>query len=105
VAALEAICIEQRHEEPEVFFFAVVRRGGHEQEVAAAFGKLPAELIALGVGDVLAGHAGRHSVSFVAYHEIPFFGLLQLLLQIGAAAQHIQARNEQRRCGKGVARK
>jgi hypothetical protein len=32
--ALEAVAVEQRHEELEVLFLAVVRRRRHQQEVA-----------------------------------------------------------------------
>ena len=33
-SAFEAVAIKKRHEELEVFFFAVMRRCGHQQEVA-----------------------------------------------------------------------
>ena len=65
-AALEAVAVEQRHEELEVLFLAVVRRGRHQQEVARERREELAEPVALGVLDLAAEEGGRHLVRLVA---------------------------------------
>ena len=68
--ALEAVSVEQREEELEVFLLAVVRRRRHEQEVAREAGDELAELIALGVFDFTIEERSGEFVCFVAHHEI-----------------------------------
>lgn len=46
---LEPITVEQRQEELEVFFLAIVGRGGHQQEVAREAREELTEPVALGV--------------------------------------------------------
>ena len=70
-AALEAVAVEQRHEELEVLLLAVVRRGGHQQEVAGEGREQLAQLVALGVLDLAAEEGGRQLVGLVADDQVP----------------------------------
>ena len=70
-AALEAVAIEQGHEELEVLFLAVVRRGGHQQEVAGERREQLAQPVALGVLDLAAEERGGHLVGLVARRRGP----------------------------------
>ena len=71
VLALEAVAVEQRQEELEVLLLAAVRRGRHQQEVAADLAELLAELEAFGLLELAAEVMGAHAVSLVDDHEIP----------------------------------
>ena len=57
--------------ELKVLFLAVVRRGGHQQEVARQRREQLAEPVALGVLDLAAEERGGQLVRFVADDEIP----------------------------------
>ena len=90
-AALEAIAVEQRHEELEVLFLAVVRRRRHQQEVPRQRREELAEPVALGVLDLAAEEGGRHLVRLVADDEIPAaVGRLQLLLHVLVARELVE---------------
>ena len=69
--AVEAIGVEQRQEELEILFLAVVRRRGHQQEVAGDAAEQFAELKALGLVDLVAEVVGRELVRFIDHHQIP----------------------------------
>jgi hypothetical protein len=69
--ALEAVAVQQRHEELEVLFLAVVRRRRHQQEVPLSAREQLPELVALGVLDLAAEERGRHLVRLVADDQIP----------------------------------
>ena len=71
-ATLEAIAVKERHEKLEVLFLAVVRRGGHQQEVTAGFTELLSHLVALRVFDVAAEVSRRHAVRLIADDQVPF---------------------------------
>ena len=89
--ALEAVAIEQRHEELEVLFLAVVRRGRHQQEVAGERREQLAEAVALGVLDLAAEERGRQLVRLVADDEVPAaVGRLQLLLHVLVARELVE---------------
>ena len=91
-AALEAVAVEQRHEELEVLLLAVVRRGRHQQEVAGERPEQLAELVALGVLDLAAEDRGRQLVRLVADDEVPAaVGRLQLGLHVLVARQLVEA--------------
>ena len=103
--ALEAVAVEQGHEELEVRLLAVVRRGGQEQEVPGQAGEKLAEAVALGVLDLVAEVGGAQLVGFVADDQVPV-GLLELGLDVFVAAQLVEAADGQRssrgtscRCG------
>ena len=82
-AALETIAIQKRHEELEVLLLPVVRRRGHQQEVARQRREKLPEPVALGVLHLAAEEGGGHLVGLVADDEIPAaVGRLQLLLHI-----------------------
>ena len=95
-AALEAVAVEQRHEELEVLLLAVVRRRGHQQEVAGQGREELAEPVALGVLDLAAEEGGRHLVGLVADHEVPAaIGRLELLLHVLVAGQLVEAGDDE----------
>src|SRR5206468_5892691 len=68
--ALELVAIEQRQEELEVLFLAVVRRGGQEQEVARETREKLAEPVTLRVLDLTAEEGGGELVRLVANDEV-----------------------------------
>ena len=80
---LEAVAIQQGHEELEILFLAVVRRGRHQQEMPRERGEQLAQPVALGVLDLAAEVGGRHLVGFVADDQVPpAVRRLELLLHI-----------------------
>ena len=70
-SALEAVAVNERHEELEVRFFAVVRGRRHQQKVARQARQQLPEPVALGVFDLAAKERGRHLVGFVAHDQVP----------------------------------
>ena len=101
--ALEAVRVEQGHEELEVFLLAVVRGRGHEQEVAAAGAEKPAQPIAFRVPDLRAEEALRHAVRLVAYHQIPFLRRFEAAPEVFASAQHVEPGDQVAGFGEGIA--
>jgi hypothetical protein len=94
--ALEAVAVEQRHEELEVFLLAVVGRGRHQQEVTCQGREQLAEAVALGVFDLVAEEGGRHLVGLVADHQVPAaVGGLELLLHLLVARELVEAGDDQ----------
>ena len=77
--AVEAVTVEQRHEELEVFFLAVVGRGRHQQVMACETAQELAQLKARGFINLVAKVVGRHLVGLVHHNQIPL-GLGQQLL-------------------------
>ncbi len=102
-AALEAVAVEQRHEQLEVGLLAAVRSRGHQEEMPGAAGEPLPELVALGVLDLAAEVAGRHAVRLVADHEVPFARGQELRLEVLVAAQHVEARDPEARLVERVA--
>ena len=95
-AALEAVAVEQRHEELEVLFLAVVRRRRHQQEVPRERREELAEFVALGVLDLAAKDRGRHLVRLIADDEIPTaVRRLELLLHVLVARQLVEPGDDQ----------
>ena len=94
--ALETVAVEQRHEELEVFLFAVVGGGGHEEELAGQVGEELAEAVALGIARFAAEVAGRHLVGFVAYDEVPVaVAGLEFLLHFFVAGELVEAGDDE----------
>ena len=92
--ALEAVAVEQRQEELEVLFLAVVRRGGHQQEVAREAREELAEPVALGVLDLAAEEGGGELVRLVADDEVvAAVRGAELLLHVLVARQLVEARD------------
>ena len=90
--AFEAVAVEQRQEELEVLFLAVVRRGGHQQEMAREPGEELAEPVALRVLDLAAEKRGRELVRLVADDEIvAAVRGAELLLHVFVARQLVEA--------------
>ena len=87
--ALEAVAVEQGHEELEVRLLAVVRRGGQQQEVPGQRREQLAEPVALGVLDLVAEIGRAQLVGFVADDQVPV-GLLELGLGIFVPAQLVE---------------
>ncbi len=94
--ALEAVAVEQRHEELKVFLFAVVGGGRHEEELAREVGEELAEAVALGVARFAAEVAGRHLVGFVADDEVPVaVAGLEFLLHFLVAGEFVEAGDDE----------
>ena len=94
--ALEAVAVEQGHEELEVFLFAVVGGGSHEEEVTGQVGEQLAEAVALGVAQLVAEVAGRHFVGFVADDQVPVaVAGLQFLLHFLVAREFVEAGDDE----------
>ena len=94
--ALEAVAVEQGHEELEVFLFAVVGGGSHEEEVTGQVGEQLAEAVALGVAQLVAEVAGRHFVGFVADDQVPVaVAGLQFLLHFFVAREFVEAGDDE----------
>ena len=93
---LETVAVEQRHEELEVLFLAVVRRRRHQQEVPRERREQLAEPVALGVLDLAAEERGRHLVRLVADDEIPAaVRRLELLLHVLVARELVETGDDQ----------
>ena len=93
-AALEAVAVEQREEEMEVFLLAVVRGRGHQQEVAREAGEKLPEAVALRVPDLAAEERRRHLVRLVADHEVvTALRRSELRLQVFVAGELVEARD------------
>ena len=100
--AIEAVTVQQRHKELEVFFFAVVGRGRHQQVVARETTQELAQLKAPGFIDLVAEVVGRHFVGLVHHNQIPL-SLGQQLLVFLVARELVQAGNQAVLFGKVVA--
>ncbi len=95
-AALEAVAIQQRHEELEVLLLAVVRRGRHQEEVPGQGREQLAQPVALGVLDLAAEDGGGHLVGLVADHQVPAAVRgLELLLYVLVARELVEAGDDQ----------
>ena len=94
--ALEAVAVEERHEQLEVLFLAVVRRRRHQQEVARELREQLRQPVALGVFDLAAEERRRELVRFVADDEVPSaIGRLQLLLHVLVAGELVEPRDDE----------
>ena len=102
-ASLEAVGIEEPHEELEVLLLAVVRRRRHQQEVPREAPGQRAQLEPLGVLDLLTEEARRHAVGFVADNKVPLGRRFQFRLQLVVAGQHVEPGDQPRALGEGVA--
>ena len=78
--AVEAVGIEQRQEELEVLFLAVVRRRRHQQQVAGVRAELLGEVEAPGLFELRAEEVGGELVGLVEDDQVPSGGA-ELLLQ------------------------
>ena len=95
-APFEAIAVEKRHEELEIFLLAIVGSGGHQKEVAGQRRQELAELVALGVLDLTAEERGGELVGFVAHDEVPSaIGRLELGLHVLVARQLVEPRDDE----------
>ena len=95
-AALEAIRVQQPHEQLEVLLLAVMGRRGHEDEMAREPTGQGAELETLGVFDLLPEEARRHAVRLVTDDQIPRRRGFEPGLEVVVARQHVEARDEAR---------
>ena len=93
--ALEAVAVEQGHEELEVGLLAVVRRRGQQQEVPGQRREELPEPVALRVLDLAAEVGGAELVGLVADDQVPV-GLLELGLDVLVAAELVEAADGQR---------
>ena len=94
--SFEAVAVQQRHEELEVFLFAVVGGGSHEEELARQVGEELAEAVALGIARFAAEVAGRHLVSLIANDEVPVaVAGLEFLLHFFVAGEFVEAGDDE----------
>ena len=95
-AALETVAIEQRHEELEILFLAVMRSCGHQEEVPRQTREELPEVIALGVFDFAAEEGGRELVRLVADDQVPTaIRDLQLLLHVFVAREFVETGDDE----------
>ena len=95
-APLEAVAVEQREEELEIFLLPVVWRGGHEQQVAGERAEQPCELVAFRILDLTTEEGCRELVGLIADDEIPTaINSLELLLYRLIAGQFVEPRDHQ----------
>ncbi|MBM4343561.1 MAG: hypothetical protein FJ100_09305 [Deltaproteobacteria bacterium] len=80
--AFEAVAVEQRQEQVEIGFVAIVGRGRHQQEVGAVARQQLTKVVAVRVLGLPAIEVRRHLVRFVANNQVPGRRSLQLALQI-----------------------
>src|SRR5947209_2449048 len=92
--ALEAITVQQCHEQLKIYLLAVVWRSRHEQEVAAEATEQLAEMVALGVLDFSSEVGGRHLVGLVADDEVPFSGF-EFRLEVFVTRQVVEPSDQQ----------
>ena len=100
--AVEAVAVQQRHEELEVFFLAVVGCSRHQQVVAGKAAQELAQLESACLVDLVAEVVGRHLVGLVHHDQVPL-GLRQQLLVLLVARELVQAGNQAVLLGKVVA--
>ncbi len=93
--ALEAVAVEERHEELEVLFLAVVGRRGHQEEVSRQAARELAELVALRLLHLAREEGGRHLVRLVHDHEVPVAAGLELGLHVLVAAELVEAGDDE----------
>ena len=94
--ALEAVAVEQRHEQLEVLFLAVVRRRRHQQKVACQRREQLRQPVALRVFDLAAEEGGGELVRLVADDQVPAaIGRLELLLHILVARELVEASDDE----------
>ena len=92
--AFEAVAVEQREEELEVLFLAVVWRGSHQQEMAREAGEELAEPVALRILHFAAKESGRELVRLVADDQVvPTVRGAKLLLHVLIARQFVESRD------------
>ena len=95
-AALEAIAVEQRHEELEVLLLPVVRRRRHQEEVARQRREELPQPVAFRVLDLAAEEGRGELVGLVADHEVPAtVRSLELLLHVLVAGELVEAGDDQ----------
>jgi hypothetical protein len=92
--AVEAVAVQQAHEQLEVFFLAVVRRGRHQQQVAGDAAQQFAQLEALSLVDLVSEVAGRELVRLIDHHQVPV-RKAQLVQELFAARQLVYAGDHQ----------
>ena len=102
VPALEPVGVEQRHEQLEVLFAARVRGRGHQQEVPGGLPEELAELVALGLLQLVAEVVGGHPVRLVDHDQVPV-GALKLLLELIGPGELVHPRDQQVVPGEDVA--
>jgi hypothetical protein len=95
-AALEAITVEEGHEELEVLFLAVVRSRGQEEEVARESRQELTESVALRVLDLAAEIGSGHLVGLVTDDQVPpTLRDRELGLDVLVARQLVQAGDDE----------
>ena len=90
-APLEAVAVDERHEELEVLLLPVVRGRRHQEEVAGEARQELTEPVALRVPDLAAEEGGGHLVRLVAHHEVEAaVRRLELVLDVLVAGELVE---------------
>ena len=91
--AVEAVTIQQREPDLEVFFLAVMWCSGHQQEVTGDGAEEFTQQEAFGLVDLAAEVVGGELVGLVNDDQVPL-GVFELLLVLFVARQLIQSADE-----------
>ena len=102
IPALEPVGVEQRHEQLEVLLAARVRGRGHQQEMPRGLPEELAELVALGLLQLVAEVMRGHPVRLIDHDQVPV-GALQLLLELVGPGELVHPRDQQVVPGEDVA--
>ena len=90
-APLEAVAVDERHEELEVLLLPVVRGRRHQEEVAGEARQELTQPVALRVPDLAAEERGRHLVRLVAHDEVEAaVRRLELVLDVLVAGELVE---------------
>ena len=91
--AVEAVAVQQRQPDLEVFFLAVVRCCGHQQEVAGDGTEQFTQQEALSLVDLVAEVVGRQLVGLVNDDQVPL-GVLELFLVLLVARELVETADQ-----------
>ena len=94
VPALEPVGVQQRQEQLEVLVPSRVRGRGHQQQVPGVPAEQLAELVALGLLQLVAEVVRRHPVRLVHDYQVPV-GPIQLVLEVVGTRQLVHPGDQQ----------
>src|ERR1035441_1561529 len=100
--AVEAVGVEEREEQLEVLFLAVMGRGRHQKQVAGAGAELFRQLEATGLLQLAAEEMRREFVGLVEHDEIPAGGA-KLFLKLLVAGHLVEPDDEMIEVFEGIA--
>src|ERR1035441_3040023 len=100
--AVEAVGVEEREEQLEVLFLAVMGRGRHQKQVAGAGAELFRKLEAAGLLQLAAEEMRREFVGLVEHDEVPAGGA-KLILKLLVARHLVEPDDEMIEVFEGIA--